>query len=58
MVQSCCRSSGEFGSVVVPERECVGSGVAVGPCGEAVAFGAENGGDLVVGGEESLGMTR
>lgn len=45
-----------MGSIVGPERGGVSSGVAVGFGGEAMTFGAEQGGDLVMGGEESLGL--
>ena len=66
-LSSCCiaartgafggRSSGELGSVVTPECECIGSGVAVGSCGGGGVWGGKwwRSGH---GGEESLSMSR
>lgn len=53
-----CLSGDKTGGVVGAKGECVGSGVALGSGGAAVAFGAEAGSDLVMGGKKSLGMNR
>ena len=45
----CWVSGRQFGGIVVPEAECVGSGMTPGRCGRAVATGAEDDIDLVMG---------
>jgi len=49
---------GHLEGVSVPQIESVGSGLAVGFRWHAVAAGAENDIDLVVGGEEPLRLAR
>ena len=48
------RSGCDLRREVGPEAEGVRPGVAVGCCGEAMAFRAKEGGGLVVDGEEPL----